>query len=37
MNSELFVHHLYNTPQSLDQKIRGAKLIFRAILSSILV
>ena len=28
---------LYNTPQLLDQKVSGAKLIFRAVLSSILV
>jgi hypothetical protein len=27
----------YNTPQLLDQKVRDAKLIFRVVLSSILV
>ena len=27
----------YNTPQLLDQKISGAKLIFRAVLCSILI
>ena len=32
-------HHIikYNTPQLLDQKVSGAKLIFRAVLCSILV
>jgi len=29
--------YVYNTPQLLDQKVSGAKLIFRAVLCSILV